>query len=212
MRAARLELRPPTLFRSPTILALGFYGIMVSIPIIAAVLLVSVRQLSAWTFVLPLLAMAVAVFLMPFGFGNPLLVRRVKRLEPPPDSSSSRFVVQLTLTPRVRTGWRATFEDADDLGWVVISDAGVDFYGDSVSLTLPWSASDAPRLQTSGWRGLFLCGPRVRLSTTALPNVSQIEFAERASWTLPGSRRIAARMYQSFARWRNACPPEPKVV
>lgn len=200
MSDIRIEIRRPRLFTTSVIVAITAYGLIVSVPILAAMLVVSVREFSLWTFLIPLAALITASFFLPFGFGNPLVVRLVQKLKPASNQPANTFVVQLTFTPRLRGGTRALFEDADDVGWLELSDSALNFYGDSVTLSLPYSAVGRVRLQTSGWRGLFAYGARITLQIQALDNVSAIQFAERSSWVLPVSRSNARRIHDALLR------------
>lgn len=210
MYDARLEIRSPRLFTSGAILALTLYGILVSAPVVVAMLAVSVRALDVWTYAVPLGALAAATFFLPLGFGNPLVVRLVRSLPGAPTQNANRFIVQLSLAPRLRSGWRAVIEDADDIGWLEFSDLGLSFQGDSISLSVPYGQVVQVRLQNSGWRGLFACGTRLTLNISGLPQVSCIQFAERSSWVVPDSRRNARAIYQALARRVPANQSKPK--
>jgi hypothetical protein len=198
MSDARIEIRPPRLFTTPAIAAITAYGLIVSVPVLAAMLVISVRGFSITTFLVPLGALAIASFFLPFGFGNPLVVRRVQGLKPVAIQTANAFVVQLAFNPRLREGWRALLEDADDFGWLELSDSALNFYGDSVTLSLPYAAVARVRLRTSGWRGLFAYGARITLETQGLQSISSIQFAERSSWILPVSRTNANRIYEAL--------------
>ena len=200
MDDARLEIRPPKRLTAWAILGLSVYGVLVAAPVVVAMLVVSIRELSLWTYAVPLLALAAATYFLPFGFGNPLVVRLVRRLPATPGQSTERFVVQLSLTPRLRSGWRAVIEDADDVGWLEFAETGLVFQGDSVTLTLPYDRITEFRLKNSGWRGLFACGARLDLKSSALPRITTVQFAERSSWVVPASRRNARLIYESLQR------------
>jgi len=114
-------------------------------------------------------------------------------------SEGQNFIVQLTLTPRLRSGLRALLEDADDIGWLSVTPSSLLFRGDSIQLTVPFTQIQQLEPQSIGWRGLFVWGPRVRLRVSGLPKVEALEFAERSSWLLPASRRTARRLFRCLS-------------
>ena len=113
---ARLEVLPPRLLNAAAVLAVSLYGVLLMVPLVLALLFVSVVQLGVWTWLVPLLAVAFATALLPFGFGNPYIARLVRKLGPAPGPEDRTFIVQLTAQPRVRSGLRGVIEDADDVG------------------------------------------------------------------------------------------------
>ncbi|MCX6926027.1 MAG: hypothetical protein NT154_22885, partial [Verrucomicrobia bacterium] len=117
--------------------------------------------------------------------------------------SEDGFIVQLTVSPRIRSGFRAALEDADDIGYLSFSDTGLVFQGDSVKLTVPFDCIEQVQPQNIGLRGLFVCGGRVTVLVSDLPEIESLEFAERSSWLLPTSRAVARRLY---ARLSAAAP------
>lgn len=194
-----MDIQSPKRFTTPVILAMSAYGLLISVPVLLAFLAISVHELSLWTCVTPIAALALTTFFLPFGFGN---ARIVSLLRSDPSISSPgapRFIVQMTLFPRLRSGWRALIEDADDIGWLEVLEGGLQFRGDSVTLTVPWSRISRIRLKSSGWRGLFAYGARIVLETSAIEGVVSLQFAERSSWIVPSSRRNARNIYQALA-------------
>ncbi len=193
--AARMEITPPKLLRTGAVLILCAYGLFLAIPFVISMLVVSVLKLSLMTVLLPLATVAATVYVLPFGFGNPYVVRLVGRLQPPPPAGGNKFIVQLTVTPRIRSGFQAVLEDADDLGWLSFTESELVFCGDSVRVSIPFHEIQQVRPRSIGWRGLFVYGPRVSFVVPALPDLTRLEFAERSSLTLPGSRKTARELY-----------------
>ncbi len=198
--APQLQVRPPTVLTLATGLVCYVYGLMLILPVTAAMLAVTLIRFGPWTFLLPLLTIALVTWFLPLGFGNAYVARLLRPLQPPQQSSGQTFLVQLTLTPRLRTGLRGLFEDADDVGWLTFTDSAVVFTGDSVRLTLPFACVQRLERQSIGLRGLFLYEARSALRVSGLPQASSVTLAERSSWLLPASRRIARQLYQALAQ------------
>jgi hypothetical protein len=196
--AVRIQIAEPKRFKTGAVLAVCVYGLLVMTPVLLSMMVVSVLSLGWFTFALPLAAIVGATFLLPFGFGNPYVTRLVGRLA---DGESDRgdFIVQLTFTPRLRSGLRAVLEDADDVGWLRLGEHELVFAGDSVKLSVPYSQIQGARMHSIGWRGLFLCGQRTDLTLAGISEVSGLSFAERSSWLLPNSRATSRRLYQAIA-------------
>jgi hypothetical protein len=198
--AVQIQINPPRLFGGAAILWVVAYGLLLALPVfVLTVVVVSQPKYGPVTYLIPLLALAFATVFLPFGFGNPHVSRLVGALGPLGQQKGERFIVQLTLTPRLRSGLRALVEDADDIGWLVITESGLLFEGDSVRMSVPCHQIRDLQSGSSGWRGLFVCGPRTRLAVAGLQKVERLEFAERSSWWVPGSRRTAWKIYQSLA-------------
>jgi hypothetical protein len=193
--AAQFQCSPPRSLTFGTVLLLSAYGLLLVIPVLLSIIIVSLLHLSLLTFLLPVLAVALTTFLLPLGFGNPYVVRLARSLPPNPAMTPSSFVVQLTFSPRLRSGLRALLEDADDIGWLSIGECALSFYGDSVQLSIPFSQIRDVRTESIGWRGLFLYGRPTVVSISGLPNVNTLKLAERASWLLPASRSNARKLY-----------------
>jgi len=151
------------------------------------------------TVLIPLLVVAATAYFLPFGLGNAHVTRLVHSLDPAAAKGEDGFIVQLTLSPRLRTGLRALLEDADDIGYLSFTGTGLLFQGDSVKLTVPFDCILEVRPQNIGLRGLFVYGRRIRLVVSGLPQVGAIEFAERSSWVLPTSRAMTQKLYERLS-------------
>jgi hypothetical protein len=137
---------------------------------------------------------------LPFGLGNPYVSRLVRSLSPAAGETGENFVVQLSLSPRIRSGLCAVLDDADDIGYLSFDGSGFRFQGDSVKLLVPYDCIKEVRPHNIGMRGLFVYGRRIRVMVTGLPNVSSLEFAERSSWLLPTSRKTTRQLHKYLTK------------
>lgn len=192
------QTKPPTLLTAWAIMTMSLWGLMLMGPVIVSILIVSVLGLGVLTFLIPLATIAVATFFLPFGFGNCYVARLVRPLRPLKAPPEAVFLVQLTCHPRNRSGFLALLEDADDFGFLSLTDSDLIFDGDSMRLKVPYHQIKELELQNSGWRALFAYGPRTAFSVSGLADAGKFTFAERSSWHLPGSRRNARQLYQKL--------------
>jgi hypothetical protein len=198
-----MEIGQPTVFGGRALFQVVAYALVLVIPVLLAVTIMSLFKIGMWLSVLiPVAATAATVLVLPFGLGNPEITRLVRTMKPVAGAEETDFIVQLTLAPRIRRGWRALLEDADDIGRLSFIESNLIFQGDSIRLRLPFVRVSEVRRQNIGLRGLFVYGPRIAVRISGIPEVDSIEFAERASWLLPASRRITARLH---ARLLLAC-------
>lgn len=197
---AELQTKSPSLVTPGAILTMSLWGLMLMGPVIVSILIVSVLGLGLVTFLIPLATISVATFFLPFGFGNGYVARLVKPLRPAGVPPEAVFLVQLTCHPRNRSGFLALLEDADDFGFLSLTESGLLFDGDSTRLTVPYDQIKGLELQNSGWRALFAYGPRTAFSVAGLSDAGKFTFAERSSWHLPGSRRNARQLYERLAQ------------
>lgn len=191
-----LQTKPARLFTPRVVVVLCLWGLLLMAPVLASMALVSVLRLGTLTFLIPLATILAATFFLPFGFGNLYLAKRFGSIYPAGARPEDVFLVQLTREPRSRSDFLAVLEDADDIGFLNLTDGALVFEGDGVRLTVPYGHLKDLALQNSGWRALFAYGPRTAFSVAGLPEAGRFEFAERSSWHLPGSRKNALRIYQ----------------
>ena len=203
--SATIEIAKPRLFTAGAVAIVSAYGILLATPFLISVLVISVIQFGILTVLIPLLVVAATAYFLPFGLGNAHVTRLVHALNPAAAEDEDGFIVQLTLSPRLRTGLRALLEDADDIGYLSFTGTGLIFQGDSVKLTIPFDRIQQVRPQNIGLRGLFVYGRRIRLVVSGLPQAEAFEFAERSSCLLPTSRTITRKLYQ---RLSTKAPPE----
>jgi hypothetical protein len=203
--AATIEVAQPKLFRAGAVAAVNAYGALLAAPFVISVLVVSVTKFGLLTALIPLSVVAATAYFLPFGLGNTHITRLVRSLNPTVAKRGEGFVVQLTLSPRLRSGLRALLEDADDIGYLTFSGNELLFQGDSVKLSVPFDRIELVRPRNIGLRGLFVYGRRIKVVVSGLPQVESVEFAERSSWLLPTSRAITRRLYQ---RLSTRIPPE----
>jgi hypothetical protein len=196
--------RKPQLFTSGAVLISSLYGFILCLPVLISVFGMTLLHFSLWTFLVPVVAIGAATFVLPLGFGNPYISRLVRPLRPVSDGGQNDYVVQFSCLPRIRSGLLSVLEDADDVGVLIFTDTALEFYGDSVRLSVPFSAIKNIGQQNAGARALFAYGHQLVFSVPSL-NVDLFRFAERSSWVLTSSRRTANRMYQQLsARVANA--------
>lgn len=201
----QLEIKPATILSPGAVLIMSMFGLFLLIPVLASMVAVSVLKFGLVTFLLPLLTIAAATFFLPLGFGNPYVAKLVRSLKPESSGPKETYIVQLTRVPRQRAGLWAILEDADDIGWLEFTESSVVFAGDSVHLAVPYGQIRELRRQNAGWRALFAYGSQTAFSINGLPEAGTFLFAERASWLLPTSRKLANRIFQ---RLREKHQPE----
>jgi len=140
------------------------------------------------------------LFLWPVAVGN-LYVRRIakgsldRRL---PGSPS--YICQISFLPRLHGGFRGFMEDADDVGHLQITDEVLSFTGDHVCLLLRLDCIQGFTSHNVGWRGMWLAGKRIRITTSVVDGVNSLELCERQSGTVVSSQRISAEIIQELRR------------
>jgi len=187
-----VEITSPKVFTAGPILVIAGCGFLLVAPVLLSLLVVTVIKLGMLTMLIPLLTIAATAYFLPFGLGNPVVRRLVRSLEP--DAAEDGFIVQMTLTPRVRSGLRALVEDADDLGYLSFTTSQLVFQGDSVRLRIPWTQITEVRPQNIGWRGRYLYGSRIIITVAGIPDVNAVTFSERSSLLLPASKQITKKL------------------
>ncbi len=188
-----VEVASPKAFTSRAILLIAVFGVLLVMPVLISLMVVTLIKLSLLTFLIPLAVMAVTAYFLPFGLGNPVVRHLVRSLGVGANDEEG-FVVQMTMSPRIRSGLRAVIEDADDLGFLTFTNSELVFQGDSVRLRIPWRQITEVRLQNIGWRGRYLYGSRIKITITGIPNLETISFSERSSLLLPTSKRITKQL------------------
>jgi hypothetical protein len=192
-----MEIREPRLMSSLAVLVACGYGLLLLLPVVVVLLVVSVLPFGWMTLVLPLTVFGAATALLPFGAGNSL-IKKLTRDISLPSTSSPKFLVQLTFVPRLRSGPRALLEDADDVGWLVFLEESMEFYGDSVRLSIPYESIESARPGSIGLRGLYLY-PALQLRVSSGESSMRLSIAERSSSLLPGARRITREILRQLS-------------
>jgi hypothetical protein len=187
-----VEVASPKAFTSGAILVIAACGVLSAAPVLVSLLAVTTIKLGVLTVLIPLLSIGVTAYFLPFGLGNPI-VRKLVRSQKL-DTNEDGFIVQMTLSPRIRSGLRALVEDADDLGYLSFTDTDLVFQGDSVRLRIPWTQVAEVRPQNIGWRGRYLYGSRIRITVAGITNLEAVTFSERSSLLLPTSKRNTRRL------------------
>jgi len=199
VKAPTIEVSPPKLFTTAGVLLINAYGLLPAIPLALSILAISLLEFGLLTWLLPVLVLVATAYLLPFALGNSRVVKLVGSLNLPAGKGEDSFVVQLTCSPRIRSGLRALLEDADDIGGLSFTDSELVFHGDSVKLSIPFDQIEQVRPKNVGLLGLFVYGPRITLVVSGLPGVKSVEFAERSSRLLPTSRKTTWKFYERLA-------------
>ena len=197
--AARIDIGPPARFGVRAELAIHAWGMVLVLPVLACVLAISLGRLAPWHLLAAAAAIAWTAYFLPLGMGNASLTRLVRALNPAAGKGPGGFIVQLTLSPRIRSGLWAELEDADDIGCLRLTESELVFEGDSVKVSLPYHEIGRVRWRNIGLRGLFVCGRRITVEISGCSKVSALEFAERSSWVLPASRRTSQRLWEALS-------------
>lgn len=204
--APQLEIATPRRFDSRAVWCLNGYGLVLALPVFLAVMAMSALPFGLPAVSLPILAILLGAFFLPFGFGNRHVARLVKRgsgKDPDPE----QFIVQLTLDPRIHSGFRGLLEDADDVGTLTFLDTELVFTGDSVTLRAPYHFVRSVARENLGLRGLFVYGDRIALEIEGLPGRKKVSFAERSSVILPDSWKVTRALEAKLqAYWKGAKP------
>jgi hypothetical protein len=199
---SNLEISSPQAFTTGAIFVIAGCGVLLAAPVMVSLLAVTVIKLGALTVLIPLLSLAITAYFLPFGLGNPIVKKLVRSVNPKVADTEDRFIVQMTLAPRIRSGLRAVIEDADDLGYLRFTNSELLFEGDSVRLRIPWEQVAEIRARNIGWRGRYLYGSRINIKTTGISNVRAVTFSERSSLLLPTSKRVTRKLYERIcAGW-----------
>lgn len=147
-----IKIGEPVKLRGLTPITLSAYGLVLVVPVLAAVVVMSLWTVGFLPLLLPFAAITITAFLLPYGFGNPYLRKLFKDLKPSCDADEA-FLVQVTLQPRIRSGFGGILEDADDIGWLSVSPSGLSFVGDRLRITVPWESVKAVTQLNVGLRG-----------------------------------------------------------
>src|SRR5437588_2572132 len=169
MDAAKIEISQPRGFGVVSIFGKYVFSLLLAIPFVAAFLIIStVKNLGIWTIGVPLLALGGTVYFLP-SLGNVYVYWMLRGITP---QTSNDFpparIVQITLCPRIRTGFRALIEDADDIGYLSFAESELRFHGDSLQVILPFEQLKAVRGENIGLRGAYLSCGRIRLDISGL--------------------------------------------
>ena len=176
----RIELRPPTRFGLTALVIIWSFGLFLLLPVLLSLFAVSLIRLGPITLLLPASVLAATAFVIPFGQGNLFIRNQVHKFAREQLEEES-FVVQLTLSPRVKRGLRALIEDADDFGRLTLRPDGLAFEGDAVTLWIPNHAIISVKGKNVGARGRYVSGGRILLETRGLEKFQGFEIADRSA-------------------------------
>jgi hypothetical protein len=170
-----------------------------TVGVVAVVLLRSTFPVPLAYALMPFI-IALGLSLLLFYFAPLLLevnyyVRFVVRQYAQTEAESS-YVCQVSGTPRLFRGARAFLEDADDVGILNLSNDGLSFTGDHITLRVPYSSIASVTQRNIGWRGLwFVYGNRIRVNLRSGNDYQSFDFVERQSNTVTSSRRLSNTIY-----------------
>ena len=199
----KIEITQPKLFTKKAILVINAYIVLGVIPIVILNFLISpifefFKREQALSLSLVALVLVVFQYLYfnPIWLGNPYVRKLVRSLNV---SDRSGYVIQLAIIPRLKSGFRAFLEDADDMGFLAITENELVFKGDSVKFSLPYAQIINIRKRNVGWRGAWIYGHRIQIDFMDSTNKKSFEFAERSSLSIPASRRITTELINSLS-------------
>src|SRR5690348_11629881 len=114
MERPKIEISEPRRFGMISIAGKYLFSFLPAIPVLAALLAISLKNLGLWSLILPVVLLAGMIYILPF-FGNSY-VSWIVHAANAGSLSKDKVIVQITLCPRIRTGFRGLIEDADDVG------------------------------------------------------------------------------------------------
>ncbi len=146
----------------------------------------------------PLSICGAVLFLFPSALGNPYVRRIVMASLDEESPKKVSYICQVTLSPRLHDGFRGFMEDADDVGHLQITGEAVVFAGDQVRIVLPFISIKEVSYSNCGFRGLWVAGQKIKITTNALDDLNSIEFSERQSNTVISSQRISKEIIREL--------------
>src|SRR5436853_3590528 len=117
MNRSKIEVALPRAFNYGSMVVIWAYGSLLLLPFFLAVIGISLVWLGSLTALMLIGALALTAWFGPLSQGNRYIAKRIKGLRPLSGSGEAAYLVQVTLTPRLRKGFRALLEDADDFGF-----------------------------------------------------------------------------------------------
>jgi hypothetical protein len=202
---AQVQVSEPKLYTSGAIAVVSAYGLIGIVPVIFLFLIVSLLGFKLSTLLIGVAVIALIIWLLPLVSGNPYVTKLVRRLVSDAACDPKSFVVQLTLSPRLRSDLRALAEDADDIGCLTVNASGFTYHGDSIKLSVPFQHIARVERKYRGLRSLFV--PRIVVTVTGLDGVASFEFGERSSIFLPASRKTSKALYELLSTKTVAAKP-----
>lgn len=146
----------------------------------------------------PLSICGAVIFLFPIALGNPYVRYIANRSLAKVSPKKVHFVCHVSFSPRLYDGFRGFMELADDVGHLQVTDEAVVFTGDHVRIVLPFTSIKEVSYSNCGWRGLWVYGQRIKITTNALDDFNSLEFQERQSNTVVSSRRISKEIIREL--------------
>lgn len=189
-----IEISQPRRFGVLSILAKYAFSFLLLIPFVAALMLISLQNLGQASLLILFLTLVGTICISP-ALGNLYVFWAVRGLKSGAGMDDRLSIVQISFWPRIRKGFRALLEDADDVGYLSIDDTKIDFVGDSVRLSLPLQRVSALQGENVGLRGLYVTSGRITLQVSGLNGCEEIEIAERSSRLIFSSRKRTRELF-----------------
>ena len=208
MNDSTIAIGEPKRFRLSQILIATAIGLLPAVPsglalgvgvgsLIGGIMLASAKWLAVG--VIALIVFGVSLFFIPLLWANPYICYLVRKgTVPSAEEASTVFLVQLALHPRLHLGIRGWLEDADDIGYLTVSSTGISFTGDHVTLRLPSESIVIVRTRNIGFRGFWICGHRIYLTSSLLGDRDCVEFGDRAAFTTLGCAQNTKSIVQKI--------------
>jgi hypothetical protein len=196
----KIEISEPKRFGVRSILGKYAFSFLLGAPFVAFLLLLSLHDLGRWSLPIGLLILLGTVCLTP-SLGNLYVLWVVRPLKPEGQGSPRQvgcgndLIVQVTLSPRIRQGFRALIEDADDVGYLILQESALTFHGDSIHITVPFERIKAVHGENVGLRGVYVVSGRIGIEVPGLQGFEGVEIAERSSRVIFSSRKITREIF-----------------
>lgn len=199
----KIQITPPQFFTKRAILISNTIPVIAFIPIIKVILagpiLVKLfHPAIAFAGCLAILGFGVAtlIYFSPVFMGNLYVLHLVRRLK---FFNENGFIVQVATAPRLRGGLWGFLEDADDIGLLRFGAETLEFYGDSMKVSIPFAKIRNMRKKNIGYRGGWVCGSRLVIEAGETVGNKFFEFVERSSITVPESRRVSRELFECLS-------------
>lgn len=195
----KIETTTPNHFTKKAIAKINAYSVFAIIPVLLAIPLITLiesllHESLAFGLSMMILGLVIVlpVYFLPIVIGNPHVRQLARSLN---SSNQNGFIIQLTNLPRVKSGFWAIVEDADDIGFLSFEEEALIFKGDSMKLLIPFALIKNVHNRNVGWRGLWIYGNRILIDVSD----RSFEFAERFSLSIPASRKISEDLFSRLS-------------
>lgn len=202
----KMRIAKPRLFTSRACWISNLFSLVGLIPLAVAFALIALALVFAppvFAGVFSLFALAASLFCVIFFYptvlANPYIKRLVESRQTHAGNATDSFISQIALSPRLYSGIRGFIEDADDVGRLQITESDFFFEGDSIELRVPLHCITRVEKRNPGWRALWICGPRITVSFSGLPQIHTVEFCKRSALTVVSHRKRAGKLFKDLS-------------